>query len=119
MKGKITGIIDPLSNFNYALRVEDTRLKYLQRLKFFFKSVLENENGIHSQAIEFMENARSREWVYCAFMSFTLEQNKRIAKGEATAGTGDAACGSKLRTGTARSAAQGGSPATRRVDLLR
>ena len=53
--------MDLLSNFNYALKVEDTRLKYLQRLKFFFNSVLENENDLQSQAIEFMENAGSSE----------------------------------------------------------
>ena len=87
MKSKTKGLIDPLSNFNYALKVEDTRLKYLQRLKFFFNSVLENENDIHSQAIEFMENARSSEWVYSAFISFIIEQNKRIARGDVTAGT--------------------------------
>ena len=34
-----------------------------------------------------MENARSSEWVYSAFISFIIEQNKRIAKGEVTAGT--------------------------------
>jgi hypothetical protein len=87
VKSKTTGIIDPLSNFNYALKVEDTRLKYLQRLKFFFNSVLGNENDIKRQAIEFMENARSSEWVYSAFISFIIKQNKRIAKGEVTAGT--------------------------------
>ena len=87
MKSKTKGLIDPLSNFNYALKVEDTRLKYLQRLKFFFNSVLENENDIQSQANEFMENAGSSEWVYTAFINFIIEQNKRIAKSEVTAGT--------------------------------
>lgn len=87
MKSKTKGLIDPLYNFKYALKVEDTRLKYLQRLKFFFNSVLENENDIQSQAVEFMENAMSSEWVYSAFIGFIIDQNKRIAKGEVTAGT--------------------------------
>lgn len=87
MKGKTKGLIDPLSNFNYALKVEDTKVKYKQKLKFFFNSVLENENDIQSQAIEFMENARSSDWVYSAFIGFITEQNKRIANGEVTPGT--------------------------------
>lgn len=87
MQSKTKGLIDPLSNFKYALKVEHTRLKYLQRLKFFFNSVLENENDIQSQAVEFMENAKYSEWVYSAFIGFIIDQNKRIAKGEVTAGT--------------------------------
>ena len=30
---------------------------------------------------------KSSEWVYSAFISFIIDQNKRIAKGEVTAGT--------------------------------
>ena len=87
MKSKTKGLIDPLSNFKYALKVEDTKVKYLQRLKFFFNSVLKNYNDLQSQAIEFIDNAKSDEWVYSSFITFITQQNKRIAKGEVTAGT--------------------------------
>ncbi|MEP6576812.1 MAG: hypothetical protein ABJB85_10325 [Nitrososphaerota archaeon] len=88
MKTKTRTQTDPLSNFTYALKVEDTRTKYLQRLKVFFNSVLENQNDLQSQAIEFVENARDdNEWVYSKFINFITKQNQRIAKGEVTAGT--------------------------------
>jgi hypothetical protein len=87
VKSRTKGSLDPLSNFKYALKVEDTRIKYLQRLKFFFNSVLENENDLESQAIEFIENAKSDDWTYSTFITFITEQNKRIEKGEVTAGT--------------------------------
>jgi integrase len=78
---------DPLSNFMYALKSEDSKKKYPQRLKFFFNHILENEKDFNSQIIEFMKNADSQNWVYSKFIKFIIAQNKRVQKGEITAGT--------------------------------
>ena len=76
-----------MSNFLYALKIPNTRKKYTERLKFFFNSVFENQKDIESQAIEFVKKAKSDDWVYSAFINFITTQNKRIEKGEVTAGT--------------------------------
>lgn len=76
-----------MSNFTYALKSPETKRKYIQRLKVFFDFVLENNNDLNTQAIEFMKHAKYLDWVYSGFINFITAQNKRIEKREVTAGT--------------------------------
>jgi hypothetical protein len=82
-----TPLENPLSTFAYALQSEGTKRQYPRKLKVFFDFCLQQSNDLETQAVEFAQKCRDRNWVNAQIIHFIIFQKERMYKEGISAGT--------------------------------
>jgi hypothetical protein len=75
-------VLDPLSNFLYALRAPETKRQYPRRFKMFL-DYLGLEGDLNDQAKKLLAKVKSNpHWAQISLMQFISSQKQRVAAGQ-------------------------------------
>ncbi len=78
---------DPLANFTYAIKAQETRRQYAAKLKAFF-DFIELDGDLDRQAGKFLNRARrDSDWALASLMRFLTYHKDRACRKEITEGT--------------------------------